>query len=352
MPPRAYYNDSLEKALCGDEKKSEYYTLLNGEWDFKYYARDIDCPNVIDEWDKVKVPSCWQTTGYENPYYTNVNYPYPVDPPYVPDDNPVGIYRKIIIADEKMSNNENYIIFDGVSSCLELFVNGEYVGFSTVSHCTSEFKINLNKGENEIVAKVYKWCFGSYLEDQDFFRNNGIFRDVYILSREKGHVFDIEIAFDEKGIYYDGEYTVYDMDGNIADMSNPILWNAEKPYLYTVIVKHNNEYIPFKIGLRMQSISEKGELLINGVSVKLKGINHHDTHPYNGYVETYDELKDELLKMKELNINCIRTSHYPPAPKFLELCDEIGFYVIDEADIETHGIANRNCNWKYDESEY
>lgn len=354
MPPRAYYipYDNLEKALCGDERKSEYYKLLNGEWDFKYYARDIDCPNVIDEWDKVKVPSCWQTTGYENPYYTNVNYPYPVDPPYVPDDNPVGVYRKIITADEKMAQRENYIIFEGVSSCLELFVNGEYVGFSTVSHCTSEFKINLKSGENEIVAKVYKWCVGSYLEDQDSFRNNGIFRDVYILSREKGHIFDIEIAFDEKGIYYDGEYNVYDMYGNIADMSNPILWNAEKPYLYTVVVKHNNEYIPFKIGLRTQSISEKGELLINGVSVKLKGINHHDTHPYNGYVETYDELKEELLKMKELNINCIRTSHYPPAPKFLELCDELGFYVIDEADIETHGIANRNCNWKYDESEY
>lgn len=354
MSPRAYYipYDSLEKALCGDEKKSEYYTLLNGEWDFKYYSRDIDCPNVIDKCDKVKVPSCWQTTGYENPYYTNVNYPYPVDPPYVPDDNPVGVYRKTVVANSKMAQRENYIIFDGVSSCLELFVNGEYVGFSTVSHCTSEFKINLKEGENEIVAKVYKWCVGSYLEDQDSFRNNGIFRDVYVLSRDKGHIFDVEIAFDENGIYYDGEYEVYDMDGNVADMSNPILWNSEKPYLYTVVVKHNNEYIPFKIGLRTQSISDKGEFLLNGVSVKLKGINHHDTHPYNGYVETYDELKDELLKMKELNINCIRTSHYPPTPKFLELCDELGFYVIDEADIETHGIANRNCNWKYDESKY
>ena len=325
--------------------------LLNGKWQFRYFKRDIDCPDKIDEWDKADVPSCWQMTGYERPYYTNVNYPYPVDPPYVPDDNPVGVYKKIISVDNTMSKRENYIIFEGVSSCVELFVNGEYIGFSTVSHCMSEFKIPLEEGENEIIAKVYKWCAGSYLEDQDFFRNNGIFRDVYILSREKGHLFDIEIAYDKSGIYYDGEYDVYDLHGEKADLSNPILWNTEKPYLYTVIVKHSNEYIPFKIGLRTQSVSSKGELLINGISVKLKGVNHHDTHPYNGYAETYDELKNELLKMKELNINCIRTSHYPPAPCFLELCDELGFYVIDEADFETHGIANRNCNWGYDKDE-
>jgi beta-galactosidase len=353
LPPRSYYipYDTAEKALRGDRNTSEYFTLLNGKWQFRYFERDIDCPQIIDEWDDITVPSCWQTTGYEKPYYTNVNYPYPVDPPYVPDDNPVGVYRKLINADDIMAKRENYIIFEGVSSCVELFVNGEYVGFSTVSHCTSEFKINLTEGENEIIAKVYKRCVGSYLEDQDFFRHNGIFRDVYILSREKGHLFDIEVGFDEKGIYYDGEYEVYDMDGNITDLSEPILWNAEKPYLYTVIVEACGEYIPFKIGLRSQSVSDKGELLINGVSVKLKGVNHHDTHPYNGYTQTYEELKDELLKMKELNINCIRTSHYPPAPRFLELCDELGFYVVDEADIETHGFANRKCDWEYDEND-
>lgn len=350
MPSRAYYipYDSVEKALAGDVDKSEFFTGLNGEWEFRYFSRDIDCPSEIDSWDKVTVPSCWQNTGYENPCYTNANYPYPVDPPYVPDDNPVGVYRKIVKADKTMANRKNYIIFEGVSSCVELFVNGEYVGFSTVSHSTSEFEIDLREGDNEIIAKVYKWCVGSYLEDQDFFRCNGIFRDVYILSRNEGHLFDIEIPFDDKGIYYDGEYDVYAADGSIADLSEPILWNAEKPYLYTVVIKHNGEFIPFKVGLRTQSVSEKGELLINGVSVKLKGINHHDTHPYNGYVQTYDELRDELLKMKELNINCIRTSHYPPAPRFLELCDELGFYVIDEADLESHGFANRDCRWMYD----
>ncbi len=340
LKPRSFYipYDTEEKAKAGDKTKSDYYTLLNGEWDFKYYARDIDCPEKITGWDKVKVPSCWQMTGYEKPYYTNFNYPYPLDPPYVPDDNPVGVYRRFISADKEKAGLSNYIVFEGVASCFELFVNGEYVGFSTVSHSTSEFEIKLNEGDNEILVKVYKWCAGSYLEDQDCLRNNGIFRDVYILSRPVGHLTDIEIGFDSKGIYYDGNYKVFDREMNETNLENPILWNAEQPYLYTVIIEKAGEFIPFKIGLRDQSVSKKGELLINGVSVKLKGINHHDTHPDYGYVLPYDEMREELLLMKKLNMNCVRTSHYPPQPEFLELCDEIGFYVIDEADLESHGF--------------
>lgn len=352
LKPRAHYipYDSLEKALEGDRLKSEFYTLLNGEWDFKYFSRDIDCPDEIKEWDKVKVPSCWQTTGYEKPYYTNVNYPYPVDPPYVPDDNPVGVYRKIVNVTELAAKRENYLVFEGVAPCFELFVNGEYIGFSTVSHCTSEFKVDMLPGDNEIIVKVYKWCAGSYMEDQDFFRNNGIFRDVYMLSRNAGHIFDVEIGFNSKGIYCDEDYTVYDADMQETDLKDPVLWNAENPYLYTVVIEKAGEFIPFKIGLRDQSVSEKGELLINGVSVKLKGVNHHDTHPFEGYAMSRDYIKAELLKMKELNINAIRTSHYPPQPAFIELCDELGFYVIDEADVENHGFTNRNCKWQYDVS--
>lgn len=235
LKPRVHYipYDSVEKALLGDKTKSDFYVLLNGEWDFVYFERDIDCPKTITKWDKIKVPSCWQMTGYEKPYYTNVNYPYPVDPPYVPDDNPVGVYRKNIFVEQEQTARDNYLVFEGVASCLELFINGKYVGFSTVSHSTSEFKVNLIEGENEILVKVYKWCAGSYLEDQDCFRNNGIFRDVYLLTRNKGHVFDVEINFDSKGIYYDGKYTIYNAEGKIDDLSNPILWNAEKPYLYT-----------------------------------------------------------------------------------------------------------------------
>ncbi len=349
LPPRSHYipYESLEKALTGEPSDSKYYKLLNGEWDFAYFARDIDCPKEITKWDTVKVPSCWQMTGYERPYYTNVNYPYPVEPPYVPDDNPLGVYRTFVIISEEESKRENTIVFEGVAPCFELFINGEYVGYSSVSHCTSEFAVALNPGMNEIVVKVYKWCVSSYLECQDFMRLNGIFRDVYLLSRPQGHLFDINVAFDEKGIYYDGNYQIYNADGKLDNLSEPILWNAEQPYLYTVIIESAGEYIPLKVGLRTQEVTEEGELLINGISVKLKGVNHHDTHPYNGYVMTYDELKYDLQQMKKLNINCVRTSHYPPQPVFLELCDEMGFYVIDEADIETHGFATRRDSGPY-----
>ena len=152
LAPRAHYvpYDTLEKALSGDKNASKYYTLLNGEWDFKYFSRDIDCPAQITEWDKLTVPSCWQLHGYDKPYYTDLDFPYPVDPPYVPDDNPVGVYRKIIMVDADKASMENYIVFEGVSSCVELFVNGEYVGFSTVSRSTSEFKVTLKVGENTV----------------------------------------------------------------------------------------------------------------------------------------------------------------------------------------------------------
>ncbi len=348
-PPRAHYfpYDSLEKALAGDKTASDFFMPLNGTWDFRYYDRDIDCPPVISYYGTIDVPSCWQSRGYDKAGYTNINYPYPVDPPYVPDDNPVGVYRKIIEVTSEQAERENYIIFEGVAPCVELFVNGEFFGFSTVSHSTSEFKIKLLPGKNEIIAKVYKWCVGSYLEDQDFFRFSGIFRDVYILSRPVGHLFDVTIDYDDKNISCDYPFTVYDAEMNIANPFKPILWSAENPYLYTVVVEAAGEYIPFKVGMRTQSITENGELLINGVSVKLKGVNHHDTHPINGYSMTYEDLKLDLARMKELNINCIRTSHYPPQPAFIELCDEMGFYVVDECDMETHGFVCRSVKYGY-----
>ena len=195
-----------------------------------------------------------------------------------------------------------------------------------------------------------KWCVGSYLEDQDFFRYSGIFRDVYLLSREEGHIKDVFIKADTKSIVVDAEdYGIYDGFEKLDKIENPILWNAEQPHLYTVVVKGKTEYIPFKIGMREVCVSAKGELLINGTPVVLKGVNHHDTHPKNGYCLTESELLDELMKMKQLNINTIRTSHYPPAPEFLNLCDKLGFYVIDETDIETHGYCNRVGNsYSYD----
>lgn len=355
---RSYYipYESLEKALIGKKEASAYYKLLNGEWNFNYYESEAAAELKPEKWDKVKVPSCWQTTGYEEPYYTNVNYPYPVDPPYVPDVNPCGVYMREIEISEEWDKRETYIVFEGVSSFMYLYVNGEYVGCTQGSHLQSEFDITpfVETGKNTVTAKVLKWCAGSYLEDQDFLRMNGIFRDVYLLSRAKGHVRDVEIKADTRKITVsEKDYEIFDAEGNSLGkkVEKPILWNAEKPYLYTVVVKPEGEFIPFKVGMREIKANKNG-LFVNGQSVKLKGVNHHDTHYEDGWCESEEFLREELLKMKELNINCIRTSHYPPTPEFLSMTDEIGFYVIDEADNESHGFTGRFGNWNpgYDNS--
>jgi beta-galactosidase len=349
---RSYYipYDTLEKALAGDREKSLYYKSLNGDWSFKFFERYIDEPDSITHWDTIPVPSCWQMHGYETPYYTNILYPYPLNPPHVPDDNPLGVYMKEINLCEDWLKRDTYIVFEGVCSCVYLYVNDEYAGFSQGSHMQAEFNIAgyLKPGNNKIVARVYKWCDGSYLEDQDFLRLNGIFRDVYLLSRDKNCIKDIKITADDKGIYYDGDFDVYDGFEKVTSFEDPKLWSAEKPHLYTAVVKSGLEFIPIKIGMRTIEISKKGELLINHVPVKLKGVNHHDTHPTKGYVLNRADIVKELTAMKQLNINAIRTSHYPPSPDFLCLCDEMGFYVIDEADIEIHGFIYKdphNIGW-------
>jgi len=358
---RAYYipYDTLDKALEGDRSKSMFYRLLNGKWKFNYYKNEDEIPEEITKWDIVDVPSNWQMTGYEKPYYVNMNYPHPVNPPYVPDDNPVGIYETYFEIDTEWAKRETYIIFEGVSSCVYLYINGKFVGYSQGSRLQAEFNITkyLKNGENILRAKVMKWCSGSYLEDQDCFRMNGIMRDVYLLSRESGHIKDIEVKADSKNISVScSDYEIYDGFEKIESLENPILWNAEKPHLYTVIVKGKTEFIPIKVGMRDIKISEQNELLINGQSVKLKGVNHHDTHPETGSVMSDEALRLDLEKMKELNINTVRTSHYPPTPEFLNMCDEMGFYVIDEADCESHGFGPRKghefYNWNVLEDEF
>lgn len=354
---RSYYipYESLEKALAFKKEDSGLYKKLCGTWNFKYFESEADAVTEGIEWDEVKVPSCWQTTGYEKPYYTNVNYPYPVDPPYVPDINPCGVYKREFEIDEKWDKRETYIIFEGVSSFLYLYINGSYVGCSQGSHLQAEFNITpyVKKGKNTVIAKVLKWCAASYLEDQDFFRMNGIFRDVYLLSRAEGHVKDVEIKADTKKIEVsEPDYEIFTPEGESLGkkVKSPVLWNAEKPYVYTVVVKKAGEFIPFKVGMRDIKVDKTG-LYINGVSVKLKGVNHHDTHYTDGYCESEEFLRDELLKMKSLNINCIRTSHYPPTPEFLNMTDEIGFYVVDETDNEAHGFAERKVpGYGYDDN--
>ncbi|MDD6735767.1 MAG: glycoside hydrolase family 2 TIM barrel-domain containing protein [Clostridiales bacterium] len=346
LPQRSYYIPQNEGG----------YILLNGEWNFKYYERDFEEDYVRKEWKKITVPSCWQSVGYGNPNYANVDYPYPVDPPHVPTENPMGVYERTFSIDD--AERKTYIVFEGVSSCLELYINGRYAGYSQGSHLQAEFDISefVKKGENTVTAKVRKWCCGSYLEDQDFFRFNGIFRDVYILSRPQGHIRDIKIITDGDVIKakFDGSADVklLDMDGSlIAEKSaengvefaveNPVKWNAEKPYLYNLIFTYADEVISQKIGFVTYGIGANKEFLVNGTEVKLKGVNHHDTHPTKGWTMSDEDIKNDLLLMKKLNINTVRTSHYSPTPKFLEMCDEFGIYVMLETDLETHGFQDR-----------
>ena len=349
--PRSYYIPA---------GKSEYH-LLNGQWRFAYFSRDIDVPETIESWDTIPVPGCWQLHGYENPNYSNINYPYPCDPPYVPDDNPCGIYEREFELSEKWGRV--YFVFEGVSSCAFLSVNGQYVGFTQGSHLQAEFDITdfVHSGTNTVRAKVLKWCCGSYLEDQDFFRYNGIFRDCYILQRPEDHIGDVELIPNEKTICIrlEGSANVTIKAGETVlaqtvmegiyeyAPEDPILWNAEKPFLYTVELERNGEQIELKTGLRKIEVSEEYALLINGVSVKLHGVNHHDTSANRGWCQSNEEIRQDLLLMKELNINCVRTSHYPPTPKFIQMCDEIGLYVICETDIETHGFLRRLPNVPY-----
>ncbi len=335
---------------------------LNGEWNFKYSPEGDE--NIGGKWSKINVPSCWQTVGVCNANYTNINYPYPYDPPFVPDENPCGIYERKI---EFNKNGKTYLVLEGVSSCAFIYINGIPVGFTQGSHLQAEFDITPFATECSATLRVvvYKWCWASYLEDQDAFRMNGIFRDVYLLNRPNDHIGDVEITTNGYVINIvtdkKTDAVLKDADGKVIykgeldkkdsiTVESPVLWNAEQPYLYKLTLYCNGEKITFDVGFRTYAITENNEFSVNGVPVKLKGVNHHDTHKHNGWCMTEADLKKDLKLMKELNINTIRTSHYPPSPVLLELCDRMGFYVILETDLETHGVLRRyaNVNYSYD----
>ena len=355
-PEKTFENRINPKSFYHIAGKSEF-CLLNGEWDFAFFKNETEIPETIEKWDKITVPSCWQLQGYENPNYSNINFPYPVDCPFVPDENPCGFYRRTFTVDKKWGRI--YIGFEGVSSCAFVKVNGKDAGFTQGSHLRAEFDITdyVAEGENTLEVLVYKWCAGSYLESQDMFRYNGIFRDVYLTQRPAGHIedieiipnaekFDIKIGTNAKLKIFEGDKLLIEKDIEnelVFVPENPILWNAEKPFLYTFVFEKDGEILTLKSGLRDIRISENYELLVNGVPVKLLGVNHHDTSKFRGWCQSEEELRKDLMLMKELNINCVRTSHYPPIPQFIEMCDEMGFYVICETDIETHGFARRTA---------
>ncbi len=368
--------DSFDKALNGVYAASKNYYLLNGVWNFKYFQNVYDVPqNIYDfdstySWDKLDVPSCWQTNGYDRPHYINACYPIPANPPYVPTHNPAGIYMREFSLPSSFEDKDIFLTFEGVASFFYVWLNGEYVGMSKGAHLQSRFDISrfASCDKLKITVMVLKWSDATYLEDQDCFRHNGIFRDVYLLARDKKRVDDIFVTTDLDETYTNSVVTVktkgntdftaklLDANGKLVDevsatcskditfkVNNANKWTAETPYLYTLVLNYGSEYIPIKVGVRKVEISKNSELLINGTPIKLFGVNRHDTHPDLGYYTPHDHMIEDLMQMKRHNINCIRTSHYPNSPIFLEYCDKFGFYVIDEADLEAHGTRVDNC---------
>lgn len=366
--------EALEKTdYLSERYLSDRVDVLSGEWDFAYFAKASELNDNFDtekvNFDKVSVPSTWQRTGYDQIAYINTRYAFKKDPPRIPSDIPVGVYRRYFTVDNAEMNR--IITFLGVAGCLSLYVNGQYIGYSEGSHNSAEFDISdyVHNGENELIAVVFKWCNGTYLECQDMFRENGIFRDVYITSHEESYIYDIFLRPKFVG---DGNYSlIASVDGTfatnvritleligdgverkdelqpngtvIARNISPKEWSAETPNVYQAIVTLEKEdgttleCIRQIIGFKHIEID--GEVfLFNGRKIKMKGVNHHDTHPINGYVMSMDDLKKDVELMKEYNVNTVRTAHYPPDPVFLTMCDVYGLYVIDEADIETHGF--------------
>ena len=369
LPPRAYFIPFAEgQQPSPDRTASERFELLNGSWEFMYFDSIIDLPDDFTSMPldrTLPVPSNWQLHGFDRPQYTNVNYPIPFDPPFVPDDIPVGVYKKQY--SYKPDGLCRILVFEGVDSCMYLYVNGELAGYTQVSHRMTEFDITdmLSEGENEIVCAVLKWCDGTYLEDQDKFRLSGIFRDVYMLSRPKKRIADYRITADMNGRFTfapegaDAAFTLYHGDEAVfsgtaaagetftALVENVRLWSAEMPELYTLIITSEGEVIRERVGFRTSEIRD-GVYLLNGRRIKFLGVNRHDSYPDTGYCADEAKLRRDLELMKAHNINSIRTSHYPNAPLFLQLCDEYGFYVIDEADIESHGCVNIYQNLRWD----
>ncbi len=361
-----------------NRENSDRLELLNGRWDFRYYDSIIDLEdNFIEaEFDKtVPVPSNWQLHGYDKPQYTNIAYPIPFDPPFVPDDIPVGVYRRSY--DYTPDGMDKILVFEGVDSCVYLYVNNELVGYSQVSHSTSEFNITpfLHDGGNIISAAVLKWCDRTYLEDQDKIRLSGIFRDVYILSRPpkrlENYIIKTELSkdFSSANLIFtafgcDVSGILSDKSGNTAaeftakngvpvsvKIKDPVLWSAEKPYLYKLTIYAGEETIGERVGFREIYI-ENGVVKINGKGIKFKGVNRHDSYPDTGYYASALQMKNDLVLMKKHNINAVRTSHYPNAPLFYQLCDELGLYVIDEADFESHGCVEVYNDFKRSNGNY
>ncbi len=413
LRPRSYFIPFETREQCdatdylGERYASPLVTVLSGEWDFVYYKRVSEMPEKIDSYtlkaDKIRVPSCWQFTGYEKPYYVNIRYQFDCRPPRIPDDegiiganmpinakggpfkvyNSVGLYRKTF---ELKRKDKHILTFLGAASNVQVYFNGQYVGYGEGSHNTSEFDVTpyVLDGVNEVVVLVYKWCNGTYLECQDMFRNNGIFRDVYVTSMNGPYLRNLVVKTTRTGAssrklvvkaLVEGDCeTVFTLEreGKVVaegssdvgewtfEIDKPDLWSAEIPNLYMLYVTLKKggdvlQVIRQEVGFT-EAVVDGNVFRFNGEAIKIKGVNHHDTHESKGYAMSIaDYVKDAVL-MKEYNVNAVRTSHYPPDPVFLKIANYMGLYIIDEADIETHGTGatyisrpnrlSNNVKWK------
>ena len=372
MPARAYYIPASRRMdnLVEHREESDRMQLLNGTWKFQYFNSIYDIKDSFfeknydtDNFDEIQVPSVWQMAGYDTHQYTNIRYPFPFDPPYVPQDIPCGAYVHTFEYSRDEKAPKSFLNFEGVDSCFYVWINGSYIGYSQVSHMTSEFDVTdvLQDGTNTVAVLVMKWCDGSYLEDQDKFRMSGIFRDVYILKRPKQAISDyhiktriedmlakveiemkfysplnVKISIEDRNGAVVALGSIAEEGTAVLEIASPELWNTENPYLYKLILETENEVIVDHIALRKIEIKDQ-VIYLNGQKIKFRGVNRHDSDPVTGFTINPEQITTDLTLMKQHNFNAIRSSHYPNAPFFYEMCDKYGFMVIDEADIEAHG---------------
>jgi beta-galactosidase len=388
-PTASFYSyPNAEEALQNESwENSTYYQSLNGTWQF-YYADSVQARPTnfhkadfdTSQWDTIQVPSNWELQGHGIPFYTNITYMFPANPPYIPHDfNNNGSYKRTFTIPENWNEKDVHLHFAGVSGAMYVWVNDEFVGYSEGSKTPAEFNITdyLQKGENSISVQVMRWSTASYMEDQDFWRLSGIERDVYLYAKNKVSIHDFRITSDLQNNYQDGVFQldlklnnlasastekdikVSLMDGeeevfsevkklqveqckNSAQFShilpNVKSWNAEQPHLYRLLIELDGEATAVDVGFRNIKI-ENSQLLVNGQPIYIKGVNHHDHDEKTGHVISQELTELDMQLMKQNNINAIRTSHYPKNPHFYRLADKYGFYVVDEANIEIHGMG-------------
>ena len=368
--PRSYYIPFSEEKKFAyknkiiNRKASDRFISLDGEWHIKEH-KSIESVCLHERLTKkIPVPSCVQMFGYDRIQYINARYPFPFRPPFVPSENPTYHYRTDFQITDK--DWKYYLNFEGVDSGFYVYVNGTFVGYSQISHATSEFDVTpyIKEGKNTLDVVVLKWCASSYLECQDKFRYTGIFRSVYLLKRPKKHLTDFKIETSTSGddgiisVRNDSEIEVSVSCQKQTQKAAPNetvqffvkgarIWTAETPYLYDVVLSANGEKILQRVGIRTLQIID-GVYIINGKHIKLKGVNYHESNPKTGATVTVEDTIHDLKLMKWANVNAIRTAHYPDMPEFYDLCDAYGFYVMDEADVETHGVTAHQCGYKFE----